>query len=88
VFVHGCFWHQHDDPACRIRKSAGGGNQEYWNAKLARNVARDVARRVELESLGWQVLVIWECETRSEEILGDFVHQIKSAAKIYGLSRE
>jgi DNA mismatch endonuclease (patch repair protein) len=59
IQVHGCFWHQH--PGCRhaIRPRT---NQDYWLPKLARNVARDVATKLELEALGWRVLVIWECE--------------------------
>ena len=60
VFVHGCFWHQHE--ACRyahIPKS----RTEYWKDKFNRNVARDRRNEQALRTLGWDVLVIWECET-------------------------
>ncbi len=63
IFVHGCFWHQHGEPKCldgRPPKSNSG----YWGPKLARNTARDADNRVKLESEGWRVLVIWECETK------------------------
>lgn len=65
IFVHGCFWHRHDDPACsdaRLPKS----NQEYWTAKLDRNKERDAANIALLRKSGWKALVIWECELRRQ----------------------
>jgi len=62
IFVHGCFWHQHELADCldgRRPKS----NTDYWDAKLKRNVERDNENRTALETDGWEVLVIWECET-------------------------
>lgn len=66
VFVHGCFWHQHS--AC---KSAArpASRQEYWEAKLDRNISRDASNRAQLEALGWQVIVVWECEIKAKEAL-------------------
>ena len=64
IFVHGCFWHQHADPGCRIVRRPKS-NREYWLPKLERNVARDAENRARLEELGWEVLVIWECEVRA-----------------------
>lgn len=64
IFVHGCFWHQHAGPGCgivRVPKS----NREYWLPKLERNVARDAEHRKRLRDLGWESLVIWECEVRA-----------------------
>lgn len=64
VFVHGCFWHQHDKAECldgRLPKS----NTGYWEPKLRRNVERDAEVQRRLESEGWQILVIWECEIRN-----------------------
>lgn len=61
IFVHGCFWHQHD---CRLGRKQPSANPSYWLPKLARNVERDRQSRERLEQLGWDVLVIWECETR------------------------
>jgi DNA mismatch endonuclease, patch repair protein len=58
VFVHGCFWHGHD---CR-RGQRPTSNTDFWNVKLDRNIARDRERRTALESLGWTVVTIWECE--------------------------
>ena len=64
IFVHGCFWHQHADPACRIARRPKS-NREYWMPKLERNVARDAENRARLRELGWKVHVIWECEVRA-----------------------
>ena len=61
IFVHGCFWHQHD---CS-RGSRPSSNKQFWNAKLRQNVERDNRNISELFAAGWSVLVIWECETKS-----------------------
>lgn len=61
IFVHGCFWHQHS-PDCadsRMPKS----NLKYWEPKLRRNQERDTHAIAALTTMGWRVLVIWECET-------------------------
>jgi len=65
IFVHGCFWHQHDCRDGHRPKS----NTEYWNPKLRRNVERDAKVRAQLEEGGWRVLVIWECEVRQPDIV-------------------
>ena len=68
IFVNGCFWHQHDCPLGRKKPSA---NSDYWHPKLARNVERDKQNRERLRTLGWEVMVIWECETKEgAELVG------------------
>jgi len=69
IFVHGCFWHQHADPACKISRRPQS-NQDYWLPKLERNVARDAEHQARLTELGWDALVIWECETKDRDALG------------------
>lgn len=66
IFVHGCFWHGHD---CARGGRAPKTNAEYWQAKLARNRARDALALQSLESLGWRALVVWECELKDREAL-------------------
>ena len=61
IFVHGCFWHQHDDPNCR-KSTLPSSNRDYWHPKLKRNAERDRENRARLDALGWKILVIWECE--------------------------
>ena len=70
IFVHGCFWHQHDDPACRIARRPKS-NQHYWLPKLERNVIRDAEHLAQLAQLGWDVLVIWECDVVSDDGIAD-----------------
>lgn len=62
VFVHGCFWHRH---GCKAT-STPGRNREFWEAKFQRNVERDRRSVEALEALGFQVIVVWECETKRE----------------------
>jgi DNA mismatch endonuclease, patch repair protein len=69
IFVHGCFWHQHPEPRCldgRPPKS----NLTYWGPKLERNGKRDAEARAKLAEMGWRALIIWECETKDREALG------------------
>jgi len=61
IFVHGCFWHGHD---CKRGARAPKDNAAYWQAKIARNVARDAKTLQALHDARWRTLVIWECETR------------------------
>ena len=63
IFVHGCFWHQHDDPNCKISRLPKS-RIDYWIPKLQKNVERDKEHQKVLASQGWTVLVIWECEVR------------------------
>lgn len=77
VLIHGCFWHQH--PGCRLARRPAG-NQAYWLPKLERNVARDRASRAELERLGWNVMIVWECETRDGARLSSIVDDIARMA--------
>ncbi|MCI0152212.1 very short patch repair endonuclease [Paraburkholderia sediminicola] len=59
VLVHGCFWHGHAGcPRARLPAS----NVQTWHRKLEGNQRRDQGNIVALEGLGWDVLVIWECE--------------------------
>lgn len=73
VFVHGCFWHSHEGcPNFRLPKTRA----DWWAAKLARNKARDDEVRAALEAAGWRVMVVWECETESEELLQALVREL------------
>ena len=66
IFVHGCFWHRH--PRCakaRLPKT----NLAYWQPKLSGNVARDRRAKNALHRMGWDVLVIWQCQLINEQII-------------------
>ncbi|MBN9572978.1 very short patch repair endonuclease [Alicycliphilus denitrificans] len=61
LFVHGCFWHMHEGCAlARMPKS----RLEFWRPKLEGNRVRDALKLEQLRALGWDVMVVWECELR------------------------
>lgn len=66
ILVHGCFWHRHAG-CCLARLPKA--NPGYWLPKFKKIAARDRSTSKQLRSLGWQVLTIWECETKQPEIL-------------------
>jgi DNA mismatch endonuclease, patch repair protein len=65
VFVHGCFWHQHD--GCRYAVMPRQ-NRSFWERKLTANRERDEAAVETLESEGWRVYVVWECDLSSQQL--------------------
>ncbi|MEO5759145.1 MAG: DNA mismatch endonuclease Vsr [Mesorhizobium sp.] len=68
IFIHGCFWHRHDDPACRLARLPKS-KLDFWGPKLSANAERDTRKQDALKQLGWNVLVVWECELRQSEQL-------------------
>lgn len=76
VFVHGCFWHGCKRKGCR-KAHVPQSNLSYWQPKLLRNRQRDKDNRAKLRKDGWDVLVVWECETTSrsrlERVLSRFL---------------
>jgi DNA mismatch endonuclease (patch repair protein) len=66
IFIHGCFWHCHE--GCKdsgIPKT----NTKFWQEKLNKNMERDKKNSKNLKSLGWNVVKIWECETKDLDTL-------------------
>ena len=86
IFINGCFWHQH--PGCRYAVLPKT-RQDYWIPKLQKNVERDRINREKLESVGWRVIAIWECELKTKEkrasklgkLKDDILTNAKNAAK-------
>jgi len=66
IFVHGCFWHAHKHcKAAHLPKS----NLEYWGPKLERNRTRDRENIEGLNAGGWESMVVWECEVKTQDEL-------------------
>jgi DNA mismatch endonuclease (patch repair protein) len=61
IFIHGCFWHGH---SCARGARVPVQNRDYWTAKITRNRERDRKVIAALESLGWDAMVVWECELK------------------------
>ncbi|CAN5336262.1 very short patch repair endonuclease [soil metagenome] len=68
IFVHGCFWHRHPDPDCKLARLPKT-RQEFWIPKLEGNRARDLRQMEELAALGWSALILWECGLKNEAFL-------------------
>jgi DNA mismatch endonuclease (patch repair protein) len=72
IFVHGCFWHLHDEcKSYNLPKS----RTDFWMPKLKRNRERDEENIAALEDAGWEVLVIWECQINDLEDVSARVRQ-------------
>ena len=66
IFVHGCFWHAHTNCTIANRPKS---RRLFWDEKFSRNKARDLANENRLRDAGWDVLTVWECETKKLEVL-------------------
>jgi DNA mismatch endonuclease (patch repair protein) len=62
ILVNGCFWHGH---SCKRGKQPTS-NTEFWTTKIGRNKTRDKKLRKQLNSLGWHVLVVWQCQLQDD----------------------
>ena len=77
IFVHGCFWHYHKN--CREERIPST-NSKFWKVKLDKNVQRDEVHRLQLEKLGWQVIIVWECdiELKLKNVLNRIIQSLKT----------
>ncbi len=64
VFVHGCFWHRHDCARFVWPKT----RKTFWAEKISGNVQRDQTNARLLREMGWQVLVVWECDLSEKRL--------------------
>lgn len=80
IFVHGCFWHAH---RCKFGQPPKS-HLDFWEEKFRYNRQRDERNRTALESEGWKVLTVWQCETKNPELLRKtllaFVAEAKAAS--------
>lgn len=77
VFINGCFWHGHEGCKGFVPPKS---NQDYWIPKIERNRKRDREAQRELSILGWNVIIVWECQLKKkkrEESLNYLVSQIQ-----------
>ena len=66
IFVHGCFWHRHE--GCR-RTTTPKTRTSFWENKFTANMVRDRRDMSGLAEIGWEAIVVWECETADLEAL-------------------
>lgn len=61
IFVHGCFWHRHKNcKYCYTPKS----RKDFWTDKFNRTIQRDAEQVSALKQLGWEPVIVWECELK------------------------
>ena len=70
IFVHGCFWHGHQN--CQKTKGGESGripkqNRAFWTEKIRANRKRDKRKESELRRAGYRVFVVWECALQNPE---------------------
>lgn len=66
LFIHGCFWHGHDCPLFKMPMT----RTDFWEKKIGRNRENDANARAALNSMGWRVMEVWECELRASKKSG------------------
>ena len=59
VFIQGCFWHRH--PGCKDATTPKT-RTAFWEEKFSKNVSNDIKHKAELEAMGYNVVVLWECD--------------------------
>ena len=97
ILVHGCFWHAH---GCETARRLPATRKRFWKEKFERNAARDRTVLRQLWEAGWQVLVVWECETKDPQRLrgilasflasspGSFNYDLAEQHALYGTAAE
>lgn len=78
IMVHGCFWHMH---GCALTKIPAT-RKDFWITKLEKNRARDVEQERLLRSLGWTVIIIWECGLKQEQTVLDQIQPLIDMKKL------
>ena len=78
VFINGCFWHKHDCKYFVWPKT----NAVFWREKIEATVVRDISNYEKLIDLGWNVIVVWECEIKHkfQETMDNLVESLRSNA--------
>lgn len=61
IFVNGCFWHGHEGCKYFVWPKS---NAEFWRKKIETNISRDQRKEAQLRDMGWNVMIVWECELR------------------------
>lgn len=70
IFINGCFWHRHN---CK-RAALPTTNIDFWEKKLSGNKERDNRNLEKLKKMGWESLVIWQCQIKKNKIKDQVKH--------------
>lgn len=72
IFVNGCFWHAHEGCKYFVWPK---NNEEFWKNKITGNIRRDSDNYMKLEQMGWNVIVVWECQLK-KPIINETIEQL------------
>lgn len=78
IFINGCFWHGHS--GCKYA-SIPETNREFWQTKISANIERDKSTFSKLESIGWRVIEIWQCQLKpkaKERTLNNLITELQN----------
>ncbi|MDD2856967.1 MAG: very short patch repair endonuclease [Desulfuromonadaceae bacterium] len=75
VFINGCFWHRHNGCKCATTPKT---RTEWWNNKFERNQENDKKNIQALKNDGWNVVIVWECEIKDDQIPAFIISKISS----------
>ena len=64
IFVNGCFWHGHEGCKYFVWPK---NNADFWKKKIEDNISRDQRKIQALDSQGWRVIVVWECDLKYDK---------------------
>lgn len=64
IFVNGCFWHGHEGCKYFVWPKSNAG---FWRKKIEANISRDRQKEAQLRGMGWNVMIVWECELRASK---------------------
>lgn len=78
IFVHGCFWHGHQN--CKVAHIPKT-RTEYWQTKIQKNIERDSLQVIKLTQLGLNVITIWECQLKAT-LMDNLIQTIKTSRPI------
>ena len=65
IFINGCFWHGHSDCRYFVMPKT---NTEFWYNKINSNIERDQKQLQQLNEMGWNIIVVWECQLKPSRI--------------------
>ena len=74
IFVHGCFWHGHEGCQYYVIPKT---RTEFWLNKINTNIQNDMKNLISLRNMGWNVITIWECETKKKNNIKVLIDQIE-----------
>lgn len=77
IFVNGCFWHGHEGCKYFVWPQ---NNADFWKTKINTNIWRDKRKSAELKSLGWKVIILWECDIKKhfKETMDNLINNLQN----------